>query len=252
MELIPLKITEEHDVLVESITGEVMSDDEKQLLGNLLSSDVKRIDVLLSDDSTEEELKDSLGVCSKAHGRLARANTRLKPIMGRILSLISNKPEVYESLGYKSYDKFVSEYIPQETGMSRAEAYQCRRIVEAFPSVTIKDFQDIGYVKLGLLCRTTKDGEPSRDEWMEKARESTVEEFKDVLATGGIFDRDELNRAKIEINTTKTVYNRFKQFVKDREIQAYCGTENPGDILDLMMAEVENQWRVQGNAMINQ
>lgn len=252
MELIPLKLAEEQDALIASITGEQIGDEEKQLLANLLSSDCQRVDVLLSDESTPESLVESLSVCSKAHGRLNRANTRLKPIMGRIISLMADRPEVYKSLGCKSYDKFVSEYIPEKTGMSRAEAYQCKRIVESFPSVTIKEFQEIGYVKLGLLCRTTSDTEPSKDEWFNKARECTVNEFKEELATKGIFDKDDLDKAKIEVITTKSIYKHFKEFMNDKTIQAYCGTENQGDILDLMMAEVENQWRIQGNAAINQ
>lgn len=252
MELIPLKISEEHDALSEAITGGVLSENEKALLYSLISEETISIDVLLNKDSTDQELDEALNVCMKSHGKLYKANMRLKPVIGRLLCLISEHPEIYKSRGYKSFDKFMSEYIPKETGMTRSEAYNCRRIMESFPSLTVKDFEETGYVNLTLLCRVTKDSEPSRDTWMEKAKEMTVEGLKEELVKEGIFDKDDLERAKIEIKTTKSIADNFKEFVNDKSIQGYCGTNDPGVILDLMMAEVGIQWRVQGNSEINQ
>jgi len=160
----------DNDSLTESLVGEHLSNDEKFLLSGLLSESEVAMNVLLTDASPAEEVIRSLNVCSKVHGKLAKANIRLKPIIGRILAIAGKRKEIHESAGFKSLDKFICEYLPSITGMSRAEAYACKRIAEKFPSITINDYVEIGYVNLGLLCRTTADGEPSRDKWFEKAR----------------------------------------------------------------------------------
>lgn len=234
--------TIEQDLLTDTLVGGHLTSDEKFLLGGLLSESTTAMNVLLSDDSPTEDIVSSLSVCSKIHGKLTKANIRLKPIIGRILNIASKRKDVYESLGYKNLDKFICEYLPATTGMSRAESYACKRIAEKFPSITINDYVEIGYVNLGLLCRTTADGEPSRDRWFNEARGATVEEFKDKLVEAGIFHKDDIGRASIDIVVDKPVAREWKWFINNKAIQAYCGTADPGKILECMMAEVKVQW----------
>lgn len=235
-------VTIDQDGLSDALVGEHLSSDEKFLLQGLLSDSTTAMNVLLSDTSPVADILSSLDVCTKVHGKIAKANTRLKPIIGRILHIASKRKDVHESLGYKSLDKFICEYLPSVTGMSRAESYACKRIAEKFPSITINDYVEIGYVNLGLLCRTTADGEPSRDKWFEAARGATVEEFKDKLVEAGIFHKDDIGRASIDLVVDKSVAKEWKWFINNKAIQAYCGTADPGKILEYMMAEVKVQW----------
>jgi hypothetical protein len=234
-----------------SLASRDMSENEKFLLDGLLADDTARIDVVLRGDSSPEDIAAALDVCSKVHGTLYKANMRLKPIIGRILELAQDKPEVFKLCECKTFNEFASEYIPKLTGMTRAEAYQCKRIVEKFPSVTIKDFEDIGYVNLGLLCKVTQEGAPSKDKWFKEAKEKTVDDFKVYIAERGYGDKGDLDTVVLEVVMSKETAKQIKEFWNNRAFQEYVGSKDHGEMLKAAIGEVAIQWTIDASRQAN-
>jgi hypothetical protein len=250
-------------IKVESqLTGPDMTDEEKFLLDGLLADDGARIDVVLRSDSSPADIAAALDVCSKVHGKLQKANMKLKPIIGRILVLAQDKPEVFELCKCKTFNEFASEYIPKLTGMTRAEAYQCKRIVEKFPSITIKDFEDIGYVKMGLLCKVTQEGAPSKEKWFKEAKEhfddetkavvpTTIDSFKVYIAERGYGDKGDLDTVVLEVVMSKETAKEIKAFWNNRAYQDYVGSKDHGEMLKAAIGEVSIQWQIDASRQAN-
>lgn len=233
-----------------AILGESLADSEKALLSALLSDDTLSVDIIIPKDVDQSTLEQALSVCSKVHGKMIKANMRLKPIIGRLLTVIQENPSIHEAMGYKSFDRFVTEKVPELTGMVRAEAYGCKRIVETFPSITIKDFNDIGYVNLLTLSGITSDGAPSRDKWFDAARNSTIEQLKAKAAEDGLIDPNDTEVAKISIVTSKTIASLWKQFSRDKKVQAFVGSKDPGHILEALISECYIEWLNRSNDVV--
>lgn len=229
--------------------------EEKEILASLLS-DGRRLDDVLPDGMDSHDVWTRLVAACKLDRGAAYVGNRLKPIIGRLLILIQRHPELYENLGYSSYEEFMTKGMPSIFGISRSEAYACRRVAERFPSLTIGQFRQIGVAKLYTLASVTKEGEPEADELVRYAMDPEVNrsDLRAKAAEMKGLDGDEFRMVELRIGMTRDLLNRWKSFCNDPAVQLYCAAmsgEQPSEaqILKFMMDECELEWKRRGHEL---
>lgn len=233
-----------------------LSQSENEILKAVLDEDA-RIDVVVPRQIHPDTLWSYLETFGKAASKLQHANNKIRPIMGRILVVLKDYPEVWSSRGYTSYDNFLSVGMKELFGISRTECFEWRKVAENLPSLTIEDLTRIGTVKCQVLARQAKEGDKYYKKILEAAKdpEKTANDLRSYAATVKGYGEDEVLLAHITLCVTRETAKRWKEFIKDPMIQAYVsdGTNPAGEsgIFARLLDEAEMEWKAQGEAILN-
>jgi len=232
--------------------GVKLEQKEVELLGALLDEG-SRVDVVIPEDIDPGALWDSLAVCCKVLVRMKGAACKLKPLVGRMLLVVQNYPDIYQSRGYKTYDDFVTRGMEELLGISRAEAYHCKRIAKNLPWVTSAQFEQIGIAKLELLAKD--EVAPKAKELLEIAAkpEVTIAALKQIIADNNLSERDRLDFSNIVLAVPKDVKKQWDEFRTNAAVLAYCDCKVGNDalIFERMIQESSGTWKAQGNYLLN-
>ena len=229
----------------EVIFGKKFTAFEAEVLRDVLRPDTSA-SLIIPDNIDPEKLWSSLDVTCRVVGTLKEAADKLKPMMGRMLVILEHYPEILRLKGYDSYEEFMTKGMPEKFGISRSEAYHCKRIALCFPSLTTDEFREIGVSKLQKLAMVTKEGDKDCDRLLEMAKTHTVAEVvQEVTRLRHMVD-GEMELTTVAVLMTVDVARQWKEFHSDPAIQAFCETTYPGVILGRMIEECGTEWRTQG------
>lgn len=245
-DLVPTKPGAELAALFDpSVDGAFLSPQERPLLAALLVQD-DRIDIAIPADTPADDLWRTVLLVSKVFTRLTRAHSILKLLIGRALVLIQDRPELYESRGFRSMDAFLSDEVrglPALLGISRGELYKAKSVAEKNPTLPIALYREIGFSKLGEISRVTEEGNANYPAWLEKARTSTykelvrsIEESNLQIAEGG------MTPAVFAINCREDQRRELSEFVEDPRIHSVNGTADKAEILLNSTREARAEW----------
>ena len=214
------------------LLADILDDSERQLLSALLSQSAA-IDLVIPLDINLDELWKALTVCVKTMKRLRESEARLKPLVGRILMVIEDHPDLYKDKGYRTFDDFMTRCIPEQLGIARGEAYHAKRIASRFSTSLSPDLAArLGFQKLARIARVTGDDDPKRDQWIDYATSHTLREVQvAVMQKSGLEETDFQYKPLLLDKLTRTQYDRITGFLSDARMQAYCGTDEWGAIL---------------------
>lgn len=235
--------------LFDSRSEETLNSDERVILASLLTRD-DRVDLAVPDTMDPRELWDTLNICARVFVRVRRASGQLKLLIGRSLLVIQNTPEVYESRGFRSFDAFMSDTdrgLPKITGISRAELFKAKSVAGSVgPDMNLEDARQVGFTKLQLIAGVTDPGSTTQKALIDAAKTDTIPELRERIARSGVqFAAGDLEWDMIQLSVTKTQKKMFQEFVNNPQVRAYCESESPGMIVQRMIEEVGEEWRIQ-------
>ncbi len=225
-----------------------LSPDERALISTLVSSGANS-EIVLPDNISDENLWDVLQVCCKVENRVRKVQTILKLLVGRALTILQTRPEMYKSLGFSSLEQIMSDKergLPAITGISRAELYNAKAIGTAFPTISPKDAVEIGFTKLVTLSKIRKETDSDSGKWLEIAKANTNEGLKDAIYRSD----NNIPVGSLEVDTltltmSKAEKDEIVEFLKNPAYQAYCKSALPGIMLIQCIAESVAEWDVQ-------
>lgn len=198
----------------------------------------------------DAELWENLMACCRAFQAAEGVSALLKPLIGRMLRLIESYPmEWFESKSYRSFGDFMQRGLRDRFNISPAEGYKLLSLSKKLGSVTLEDYQQIGYTKLNLVASVAKDGDSTLPRWLEAARTNNTDTLRQMVESSGSFEPGALAPATIRVPTSVATYRRFEAFMRDPEIRAFCGSDSSSVILQRMMDECEGEWRAQGRGV---
>lgn len=222
---------------------------EVEILRGVLEPDAS-ISLIIPEQIDPKKLWDTFEVCCHVVTRLKEAGDKVKPLIGRMLVVLEDYPEILRAKGYETYEDFMKRGMPELFRICRSEAYAARRVAEKFPSLPIEEFKQIGIAKMQVLAQGTGEGEKDCDELLEYAKEHTVAEVKERIRVKKHMAEGEMDFCDIIIPGNVDIARQWKTFREAPEIQAYCETENPGRIFALMIAECLGHWLETGKYMM--
>ncbi len=228
---------------------ETLSESERTILSTLLSSN-GRVDLVIPDKMDPNELWRTLDICARVFVRVRRASGQLKLLIGRALLVIQDTPEIYTSRGFESFNDFVSDEqtgLPAMTGISRGELFKAKAVAKSVgPGMRSEDIREIGFSKVQLVAAAAPSGSPKFNALIEAAKFDTVPQLRERIANADVgLTAEDMEWATIQFPVTRTQKNIAEEFFGNPQVQAYCGTESRGVILERLIQEAEVEWQIQ-------
>jgi len=224
-----------------------LDDSERKTLSKLTKPDVT-VEILIPSDISADDYWETLGTYCHALGKSMAQTEFIMPVLGKLLLVAKDHPEIYKDKGLKTYEDFLGS-IKEKFGVERSTCFEARKLAERWGDGELKDFAAIGRVKFQLINKLVPkgdEGKPNVKKLLEAAKGMSVEEFKDHLSKKGLMTRSESTGASINIQTSKRVYKDWQKFITTPEVVAKVGSEQPDKILDAMMQECLGEWINQG------
>ena len=235
--------------LFDTTSEETLTPEERAILRSLLSQN-DRVDIALPDDISASDLWMTFDICARVFVRVRRASGLLKLLIGRALTVIQAKPEVYISRGFRSFDDFISNEergLPKLTGISRAELYKAKAVAQSIgPETNMQAIRDVGsFTKIQIIASQMESTDSRFDTVMEHAKTDTVPQLRERMARMGLVgSTDDIEWDIIQFSVTKTQKRMMQEFLTNPRVRAYCETESPGVILERAIQEAMGEWEV--------
>lgn len=196
-----------------------------------------RLDVAIPADITFEQWTAKMSMCCRAVGKLDDMLRRLKPLIGRLINLASERPEIYKAAGCRIFSDFVNEYVPANFPISKTDAWAYRALVRDHPTLTMERFAAINPSRLKVLSGGGVVGPNSdSEEWYAKAQKMTVVELREEVARKGLSTVDEQTPATVTIYTTVDVARLWNDWRNSSKVRAVFGPSD-SEILKNTIAE---------------
>lgn len=245
---------------IESLEIVPLSNQDRKILHEVLNED-SRIDISIPDEiDNPGELWSTLETCCRVAGTISKAADKIKPIVGRLLVVLKKYPELHQERGYPSYEDFMCKGMKELFGISRTEAYACRKVAEAFPDLTVSEFQKIGVSKLYFLSSVTNSEDRNYEPLIQAAQDPDVnmDDLRTLAAELTFAEKGEYEITTVVVKVPKTVAKMWKEFSTDAAIQAYVhasssgsGGMNEGIVFSRMIEECSTEWLAQGQHILD-
>ena len=220
-----------------------LAEDEREILSTLVrdESTIETVATGLEADA----LWSALTTCARIYVTTKSAQSKLKPVVGRLLLELEKFPDLYKSRGYKNFDDFISNGVPEIFGLPRSESYRSKRLAATWPNLSVAEFSEIGEGKLYTLSQFTSHTDPKADEWLEIARTSTHDELRDkIVQVGNASSTAELIPVQYTFYTTLEKKRHIHEFVHNSRVQSHVGTADIGSIIVAAFLEAASSWGI--------
>lgn len=215
---------------------------EQNILAELVDPDTEVRAV--ATDLGPEKLWAAIEVSLRVYSTVKRAQSQLKPVIGKLLIELEKYPQLYQSKGFSTYDEFLTLGAPSLLGIPRSEAYRAKRLAQTWPSLTPEEFGGIGEGKLYLLSSFTNSADPASEHWLDVARNSTKDQLRDAIVVAGEATAESITNCQIAINTSLDVKQAWSSFVSNPQVQSTVGSGDHGQILLAALGEASSSWGV--------
>jgi hypothetical protein len=248
--------------LTESTETEVATLTPGKFLAKLIKGNQSPIE-LLPDDIANRDLKIYASAAANALTDAKLAVEKIRPLMGRVLVLYKQRPELWKDLQYRSFDHWMSEGVEATYHIPRPEAYDCVRIAEQMGFLPSETLQQIGMNKLkvaskiiGQRTKGITDIEMKQKivgEWVAAATEEgmTVAKLIAKAEDENIVDEGSLNpKVPITILANTAIKEQWDKMRTDESLKMYLygvtgQTVTDDLLLGLCMDEAGSEWAAQ-------
>jgi hypothetical protein len=221
--------------------GAALTTRDQAILNSLLDPNIT-VELAVPTNIDPQDLYRNLSICIKAVNYLNRTSTRIKPLIGRMLKLIQDQPDVYKALGYKNFEDFLTKGVQERMGLSRSNLFECKQIATKWPSMTVEQYARIGATKLSIISRFTEEGGPMARRMLDKAEKLSVVELRTWAEEKKLIEAGESQAAVITIATNRTVANEWNEALNNPTVTAIVQSDKPGDIFRSMLQEALGTW----------
>jgi hypothetical protein len=236
---------------------------ERAILSELLTEQ-RSIEEIVPADIGAGKLWEYMQVACKAMMRVRELMAKLKPLIGRLMLVVKEYPELYvgkdgmdpatgEVKVMETFEDFVAYGLPAVIGISRAEAYAAQKFAICFPEMVLETYAAIGNMKMKALTQLPfgPNGEPPKDIalWVDRAMDPRVgvDELRLMVANRTLANPGDLEIVIVPVTMTKAERILWREFKMDKGCQMYCGTSAEGTMLARAIVESIGEWRGQIN-----
>jgi hypothetical protein len=219
------------------------SESEMAILKKITKPDVT-VEVIVPKEIDAEKFWEVLSITCQAYMKAEAQTSVLFPLLGRLLLVAKQNPESYKAK-FETYEELIAA-VGEKFGVGRTTCFEARRLADKWGPAELEmhTYADIGRVKFKFLGSIVPSDAVSQG-WvkglLKKAGELTLKELREYCEDKGYAEKGSTG-ASIIMACSKRMLKDWRKFCKTPEVQAYCGTDDPAEILDHLMQECESEW----------
>ena len=203
--------------------GGVLSKEGRELLNQLLKPGIK-IETVLPEAPTCQQLWDTLRVCSSGLSMLENRVTRLKPIIGKLLLMFENKPSYYKDLGYASFNAFCKKGVCDTLGLGVSTMYECLGVARKWPQLTPERYVKVKRGNLRILSAFATGRSHNVETYLQAAESMKVPEFRQFCDQRGLVPSGDTLPSTLTVHMTVTQYRDIHKVLSDPRVQSHVGS----------------------------
>lgn len=240
----------------DAVTGTEMSAVEKEIIITLFAAADEEVSLIIPDNIKPSELIPILEASIGAAMRLERANNKLKPFLGRMFALISERKDLLDSMefpgivGPENFTDFMKRVVPLRWGMNVSEAYACMRMAKEYYFLSPEELTEIGKSKLKMISiavpreggQITESVKRVRQDIAEVAKTTDHSGLADYIEARGLCDRETLTPIRIIIQSNAALNALWYDWITGPVAIGWAGSKDPNVILEAMIAECTEVW----------
>jgi hypothetical protein len=206
-----------------------------------------KIDVTIPDKIEIKDWRNSTSIICRALRRTELQSQTLMPVLGRLLVVArENQEQFYPD---KTFTDFMEAEIFDKFEVGRSTCYDAMGAVRL--DLPPSAYEEIPRRSLKLLCNYNvipkgEENTPKSKALAKKAAEMPDTAFREHLTKLNLIEPGQNIGTVIKIPGTKKAEGMWKGFIESPEIQAYCGTDKPHQILEHMIEECMGEWTAEG------
>jgi hypothetical protein len=171
---------------------------------------------------------------------------KLTAVLGRLLVLARKNKEVWGKAGYDSFSEFLQKEVVEKFGISRSTMYEAKKILTAFPDLTMEQYGAAGSQKLLLLSKFTSQSDSGSTKLIKAASEKSYDQLKEYCEEKGYLGADDATGASFVIKGSLSKIKELRKFLAREDIRAVAESDDPLTIILAMTQEVDSEWTEQG------
>jgi hypothetical protein len=191
------------------------------------------------------DILDQVVVVCRAMVTVDQAKTKLTRHLGEGLTWLRSNWDGDCQKQHGSFAKFLEDVLVEEVGVSRSTLYNSMKLHESFPSLSPEDWNAIGTSNLLILKQFTKEGEPSCQKLLDKAKGMTGRDLLEFAHNHGEINRNDVLRVMLVIPCSKETASYWKEFIHHPKVQATVGSTDEGQVLLRLMQECASEWMLE-------
>ncbi len=219
---------------------------ERRLLTELTAPGAV-VSSLIPDEIDADQFYSTIGVVCAALSRAVLQTEMLLPVLGRLLDITQQHPELYKDRGYETYEAFLDK-LGETYGVSRSSCFEARKMVQRFPDLTVSTYEKVGRVNMQILAKAIPPGDekkPYAKKLIEKAAEWSAKELRQHCVDQNYIEAGETEGAYVHFACDKTRKRFIEKFLNDEDIQAFLETKDPGKMIARCIEESVTGWKAQ-------
>lgn len=214
---------------------EKLSSAELGLIKAVLETDVE-IKLVIPETVTPDQIYDQLIVLCEAVENIDAARSRLMSVVGRLMILCSENPDIYLGRGYTSWKDFMDRCIYARFGWARSNAYRAMQTLRQWPNLPLSDYAEIGS-KFAILNKFSSQNGTNSRKLLDIAKAKTYRDLEAWAIETGRIERGEDRGATISVGCNAALRKRWEDMVRNPAVIEAAGSDSQAAILECMMNE---------------
>jgi len=165
-----------------------------------------------------------------------KENDVLVPVLGNLMSLTARNPDLLKVGGYSKLGD-LEEYIKKKYRISHGRLWKYKSVSEKIPSLTVKQYSEIGIEKLYLVGQHSLPNSIEQDRLLAMAEHMTASELKSEIVSKGKATPGEMASDSITIEGNRDQIDEILAFLSSTGIHQHVGTDRPAEIILAMIGE---------------
>ena len=223
---------------------EPLSPDEQKLADFLLGRDrAQNVQISIPSDMSDDVLVRSVTACMKVSASLDRASRYLHPIIGRLMNIMADRPEVISSFGAKNITDFCTRVVSEKWGINPSDSWYAKKIVAMFPDITPDEYVSarVSCLKvIGNACDWNSD-DPRKYEYLKYALDHNRDQVVEFMANDGK-EVGDVVLVTLSFRVAGSTRKRFNEFFYSKLVDDYCGTKSVDGKLNRILDELTAEW----------
>ena len=203
------------------------------------------LEKLIPDDMDPGDLLGNMDIVCRGLARADTVTNGLIPVLGRMLAVAKSNPAVMEKAGVDTWDKFLEEKVYPYFQRGRSTAFFALRLAKRWPSLDTQTYTAVSRRGFQILMKAIPEKQTT-EKWakdlVKKAAKVSVDALEQHCEEQGYLTHGSVTGAVIRVATNKATARKWEKFCKDKNIQAYCKSDQPDVILNQLMEECEIEW----------
>lgn len=247
-----------------AIFGKDLKEDEKILISTLVNNLDADVELIMSKDVPLDEFEWKMQTMVNGYVNIKHIADKIKPILGRMMAVLSERPDLLEAFGAKNISDFAQRVMPERFNIARNDAWALMSYGKNWGYRSPDLYHQVGPGRLAMIARAVPlpdNADPetvasirhTRDDLIaftlnpdNDSKKVTNRKLAEHIESRGICSADQVMPSMIKFKCTKDLADEWAKLMRSNKVMSYLGIKSGAgmeqQLFRRMIEECSAQW----------